>query len=844
MMPKSIKNSFLLIFILSTINSMAGCSAVTPVPTTTRTNIPSFALTSTLPPKFTPEPTGLPLPSFGKLPLNGSGDYILKPWSAEDAWNLITADPPEFPEAENGSTYDAQTDWTMVELTLLREIMSRFPNSPIYSDAFALMISPEIYNSLFGEEYTIEPFRRALETAINAEINADADFSPEFLNKIISEVLHQNDIQVFQVLPANNVLKDGTPGWIFDTRINGSYGSAFALSGEPGSYSLVSPRDNWRKFMWSDQQIFTYDLNANGVPEIAIWDSYWGTGMSHFCVEVLNIYEWNGSTFVNLTPNLETNVNTDSGSCLDFETVEGPKGTQAIITGVRIESGCSYDDYWGPGSLIVRRRYEWNGDVFALAHEDVLPLENSFPDGDPNNKCTLSWVNEAGAANDQAFQSLPSLLAATNPDLTAGFSEQFGPAYLDFFNFKLGTWYAMRGQKSQALTLLAQVRDTPANPEFDAASQLAEAFLQDYPSAGAYAGCVAAGDVLDIYAFRNDDLLYLDTSAMREAWGFSDWQWGTGGCAILFSGPSAREDPLNVCSLTTAVRLAVQKQAFSSTEHLLRWLDEQKIPYTGLKEGDVDGDGRRDWLILLGTGQNQSWHLWVLLDKGGFTLPLWITDIQRTTGNIPVAWNTFTPDPTSSPLNVYQWTDGMVIFRTFSQNGGTGVDLIRQSIGYYQGESFLGFTVRPAGDDNAIDKRNTENLWVVVAGENSWEPDWYTLGWDPELNTLQVISSPQFDQDEQVQAAENFLFETSDPQAAIDILMPLLGEENELIDMEMQKYDALPETRPYLQYLLGLAYEMNGDKENAILAYWTLWNDFPIHLLSYIVQHKLESSKP
>jgi hypothetical protein len=810
-------------------------------PAVTKSVVPTQTFTRC--PSLTPEPTLPATLLLGEPPPSEASDYTLKPWNGDEIWNTIVAGQPEFPQNDNRPPYEAQSGWELVKLTLLREIVNRFPDSPHYPDAVALLISPESYGQLpIAVEGTLEPFRDALEAALNAD--TDVEISPEILDIIISKVLQQEDIHVIEVFPANNVLSDGAPGWILDVRIPGSYGAVFALAGEPGSYRLVSPRSNWHRFMWSDQRVFVYDLNANGIPEIAIWDSYWGTGMAHFCKEVFALYEWNDSDFVNLTPNIETHANTDVGYCLDFKIVDGPNGTQAITTGNLIDSGCSYDDYWNIGSLSNLRRYEWNGVYFSLVREEVLSLESSMPEGEPLNKCTLSWVNDAGAANDQAFQLLPTLLAENNTDLTTGFADQFGPAYLDYFRFKLGTWYAMRGQQSQALALLTQVRDNPANPQFDATAKLAKSFLRGYPDTSAYSGCVAASKVLDIYTFQGFDPLYLDEPAMREAWGFSEWQWGYEGCSTLFSGPSEREDPLNVCSLATAFRLSVQKQNFTSTVDLIQWLDSQQVPYTGLEEGDVNGDGRRDWLVLLGTGQNQSFHLWVLLNKSELVIPLWVSDVNRTTTNIPATWNTFIPDPPNDPLNVYQWTDGMIVFRVVSQDDWTGIDKIYQSIGYYDGESFLGFTVRPAVEGSSAKKINAEDLYVLLVGEESWEPDWYTIGWDTAINTLRVVSSPQLDQDQQVRAAESLLLEKGEPKGAIEILSQLLREETELIDQEAQEYDAPHQVRPYLQYLLGLAYEMNGDEQNAVIAYWNLWHDFPQHPLSYVVQQKLESNKP
>ena len=765
-----------------------------------------------LPPTHTPQPTPIvAIPDFGGTPARSVGSYTLNPWNGDEAWNIINTGLSAFP-ADLAGSYDFGQDWAMVELTLLREITARFSDSVHYSDAGAALISPDLYLWLsIPVENTLEPFRQALESAVNA--NPEIEVSSQALDQIIADQLQHPDIHVLQVLPANNVLGDGAPGWILDVRMGAFAGAAFALTGEPGAYHLISPRSDWRPFMWSEQWVLALDLNANGIPEIAIQDSFWGMGMTHLCREIFQLYEWNGSSFVNLTPGLSTWANTDVGGCLGFEFSPGPNGTQAITTGNRILSWCRYNDLRDVGILEIERRYEWNGQFFTLVNEDIAPLEASMPEGYILNRCSLWWVYEAGAENDQAFQLLPSLLETTDPELIAGFTEIFGPAYLDFFRFKLGTWYAMRGQQAQALALLTQVRDQPANPKYTGASQLAEAFLQEYPATGAYAGCAAANQIV--------------VGTSRDNWGFSDYHWYYWE-TNFFNLSNLRLDPMNICSLATAFRLAVQNRSFANSDGLKSWLSGQGIPYTGMQEGDLDGDGRSDWLVLLGTGHQQSWHLWALLNRGGHTIPLWVSDTRMTTENIPAALNFFTPAENIGSLIVYQWPKEIIVFRVVTHDSWSGIEVTYQDFG--SEETYLGFSIRsPDG--------GAEELYIERIGDEIRQTDWYVLGWDSVENTLATVSSPQLDQDEQIHAAEWLLFEQNDPQAALVILNTLLDDETQLVEWG---YGDLPRIRPYLQYLLGLAYEMSGDQQNAILAYWSLWNSYPLHPLSYVVQQKLE----
>jgi hypothetical protein len=802
--------------------------ATTP-PALTATQAPSSRETPT------PQMTVIPATAvWGDPPNDSASSYTLKAWDAEIAWKFINTQPPSFPQNSDGRAYEEIADWAKVKLMVLHEIAARFPDSIYASEAVetSLKFNSEIY----APSAPIEPFRAAFEAALNDTPNVE--ISPTGLTTLLTEKLPANSSQVVEALPANNLLGNGKPGWVLDVRAGGFYyGMALALAGEPGAYRVVSPRAEWSIFTWNDQKILSYDLNANGVPEIAIHDSYWGTGSSHFCREEFALFEWNDGRFTDLTPDLWTYAQRDFANCLDFEFVPGPNGTQAITTGTVIEPLCSItndpdDADRRLSAPAMKRRYEWNGTFFSLAQDELVPLATSNL-----NPCTLDWVNQAGPANDQAFQLLPTLLAETDPTLTSSFEEEFGPAYLDYFRFQLGTWYAMRGQQTQAWALLTQVRDAPANPNFDTASQLAEAFLQSYRDTGSYAGCAAADKVLDFNFPQNSipipPIPPLNSSGIREDWGFSNWLWGWR-VGPIFSRSIVHQDALDSCSLATAFLFAIQRQSFTNTEALTHWLTQQHIPYTGLEEGDVDGDGRRDWLLLVGTGKEQSLQCWVLLNKGNFTLPLWVSETGQTLGNIPATWNTFT-NPPGNRLTIYQWPSGMIIFRVVSQPEWTGIEVIHQS----SYKEFLGFTLQPI-ETKSLKTDGPSEIKVLTAGKNFWKPDWYILGWDSASNTVRVTNSPQLIQDQQVQQAESLIFDKANPIAATKVISQLLSLENNLLDFDMTEYNRLPTVRPYLLYLQGLAYEMSGEEPKAIEAYWTLWHDFPIHPLSYVVQQKLE----
>ncbi|GEM_PF-3271192 len=814
-----------------TIESPAA-STPSPLPTSTRApSKPPATLTS----------TPVPPPDFGNLPDREAGDYSLVSWDDEQLWKILESDTPVFPKNEYGnSDYDFSA-WASVRLTLMREMTARFPGSSHYSDVNSLVTYPETYSFLaIPVENTLGHFQAAFEAAINA--NPNIEITDDQLNSLLSGPLQINYLNA-KVLPANNVLNDGKQSWILDIQNEISFGAAFALVGDPGNYRLLSPAKDWNIYWWSSQEVFTYDLNANGIPEIAVLEERWGTGFSHFCHNFLRVYEWNGSSFANLAPNLEIGINTDVGNCLPFDFVPGPNGTQAITAGHKYYSNCYIGDYQWVGNLIIQRRYEWNGISFEPVSDEILPLSASMPEGGELNKCALVWTNMAGVENDEAIKLLPKLLSITDPNLVSGFQEEYGPAYLDYFRFKLGTWYAMRGQRSQAVALLTQVRDNPANPDYDKASELAGAFLQGYLAGGAYAGCVAAGELLNLRDFAGLYLHhYYDTDKMREAWGFSDL-FSREGYWTVIGGPSGSEDLFDLCSLAVAFRLVIQRQTFTSTANLTRWFDSQGIPYTGLYEGDADGDGQRDWITLLGTGRNQEFNLWVLLNKNGRIVPLWVANVDDAEGaitNIPTSWNSLSPNTHYGLYNVYQLPHLMVIFRVVSRGSTSLIEVvvINRSI-YSVGGYYQGFTIRPS-DIDYLKEIGAEEIYVLTE-EEGWNANWSIFGWDPAANTVQKLSSSDDGLIQQIHIAEGLIFENTDASLyrAIEII-PQLMYNSDFLRLDDRLSSTRPQLRPYLQYLLGLAYEMIGDAPNAVRVYWKLWHDFPTHPFSYVAQQKLK----
>jgi hypothetical protein len=78
--------------------------------------------------------------------------------------------------------------------------------------------------------------------------------------------------------------------------------------------------------------------------------------------------------------------------------------------------------------------------------------------------------------------------------------------------------------------------------------------------------------------------------------------------------------------------------------------------------------------------------------------------------------------------------------------------------------------------------------------------------------------------------AESLLLTESDPAQAIPLLMGILAEP------EKEHEDFFPR----LYYLLGLAFELMGDDQSAVNAYWQLWRDYPASPYVLMVHAKIK----
>lgn len=660
---------------------------------------------------------------------------------------------------------------------------------------------------------------------------------------LASDMLGPDVTVAMQALPVDDLLGDGAPGWILDLHVNDWNAAFLAVVGTERAYHVFALRSYWLHFFQDEYAITVRDLNANGRPEVVIQDNYRGTGFTSACDKTLTVLEWEDDGFSNLTPGVTTSAQTDYGECLPIEVLSGGDGPATLTTGYTFYAGCDLNGEWVSREPRLVRRFAWNGTHFALADESFLPPAELDTDDVPIDACTLQWVNEIGPENAVARDALARALDVEDPAIVTAYTDQYGPAYHDFFAFKLGVALAMTGEDVRARVVLAAVRDTPRSSEFTAASRLAGAFLGAYEAYGAVAGCRAVAGLLDpaAHAILDDGVVFspYDVDAMVADWGFADGAWGLRG-RPLYDSPWLQTDALNLCSPAAALRQTLNGSDIFTTPALTRYLEAHAIPYAAVQEVDVDADGRSDWVLLIGTGRDDTLDVWTLLNRVSGIDAQWVTDTPSKPGIIPSTVAHFTPDPTEAPLTVYQWTGGVVALHVVRLNTGVRVvDRLNEVPTLGRGNSQEGLVIA-AGDPSGV----ASTLTVRQAPTRTWTPAWFTVGWDDHARALIEVERIGDRYRAQLHEAERLLFDAHDPVAASTVLQSLAERWAELPDKIDPSLYREPAFRPYLTYLRGLAAEEAGDMDGAVRAYWSLWQTYPLHPLSAIAQRKLALVDP
>ncbi|MFZ6026614.1 MAG: hypothetical protein ACOYYS_02765 [Chloroflexota bacterium] len=750
--------------------------------TSTRTHRPSQ--TPTIVP--TARPTAYPTLHPG-APAMGPEGYRLKPLTEGEMIAFMDTD-----------AYIVQQYPNSILLTLGREFLLKSPMSTNRLSV-AWRMASYLTNVRKGN-WLLEPsFATLAEDALNR-----GQATPDRLG----QWLKGYGFEIVTMLSANNLAGDGQPGWaiqvVADNPVDGSVG-VFALTGEVGSYRLTQVY-GWQLMWHGSFEMKVADYTGNGLPEIVVSSFWFCSGMPSCDVYNVYLYEWQPALkkFTNLAHHvsaLDINGTDEIVYAVDFDTISpwqfsppDEYGTQSIIAPLTAHN-CHPLDY--------RIVYSWNGRQYQWSGEGYLPMDSL-----PSKECQIIAALVRGKQEPELLPTLGDILENWSP----AYEETWGLAGKDYLRLQLGILQALNGYPDEALQTLRGVRDQPENMQFQMVSKLAKTFLTSYTTAQSFTACRETVEYLnkaleEEIQFASTTNFYLHES-MQNAWGFYESRWKRNGNAV--------------CSLETAFRQSLSIQKPQTDQELSTWLDGAGVLHTPVQVADINGDGAEDWLIVARLADGAAWQAWSILRDGFALTPIPTTSFYFPEGeNLPkhVTLHTLRPDPALPPVVILTYSDRLSVFQLLYSDS--------YRINHLQSIYDI--------DHVAVDaiRQNWTLFKAPLSSGYDNEPMEIVYHWDSYLQDYAASEAELSTQDQAILRVERLLFEEAQFSAAADALGFLLS--GEIVEGNPEH----PEIRPYLIYLLGLAYELQESETRAVQAYWQLWRDFPENPYTQLARAKL-----
>jgi hypothetical protein len=782
-----------------------------PAPYATLSPSPSAA-----PPTAAPDLTPLPA-----LPVYGPEGYRLKEWTEQDAW-AVRAEVIDIIKSYNWSTWSSPYepyDYLFFQSTLEHETFLRFSDRSTEAAALAWHISRLDIQQHRG--VPIDPsspyrFGLLLENSLNS-----GETNPEQM----SEWLKNHGFGVIKIIPDENLYGDGQAGWVFQVDvldIERNPQSLFALSRTSENQYTIHQLIPWISQYHGYLLFELRDSTSDGRSEVIVMTHFYGVGSSTWEDSTISIYEWKPDlqAFMDLTQNipvLEMDEFTHVITYLDPPRwvlgTWGDSQIPAITATVEFPApkGCPF-----PGYQIV---YLWNGNQYAWAGEGYAPYDPAAP-----ISCQIAWALQAGEPHEQALEIL-NLALESEPE---EYTQDWGPAAEDYLRFQLGVLYALGGQRQQALRELHAVSDRPVHPEYPMPSRLAQRFLSAYTSEEAWRPCHKMVSYLNqelgIKGEYSVVFGFLLRRSIVEEWGIDDPRW-------IWDGSPA-------CNLNAALSQSLNSARLQNTTQLVEWLNQIGISWGPVVKGDIDGNGVEDWLVTLRNGPREIWQVWGLLREGESITPVYVEDYW--TDNLAFSLRLLHPDPQAKPAGL------LVLGRDY------------RIFGIQQAHSDLALIsekkVNPVKfDSQMLYKASSiyvsEGEQTIILMDEKYEDFYYPYltkyseyEWEPASQAYVLRITLPSEQQQKIEAAETLLFEANQPEQTVEILQQLLS--GHIIELVLTWSEGSynigpPITRTYIQYLLGLAFELSGDEANAVHVYWLLWHDHPESPYTLLAGRKL-----
>jgi len=777
---------------------LAACGeAIHPTPTHI---LPSPTLIDTLEPTSSPEPSPtavdwpvLNIPSVNETPTalatpaTGATDYRLKIWNEQAALGLVEkaehfAYDDNVLAAFNDSRFNYEADQLPIRLAV-QEALHRFPNSHL-KEKLEWRIA--LANSIMGNSETDEWILKQLEDGLNNHL-----YTLDGLDEALAP--YAFGVNIFD--PVLNLFGDHRHAWVIrifwrDTGSDSANSTglyAGLQKDSTGHYRLIKIYSTWAFTHDYDSSLLMEDHTGDSMPEVIISHGYYN---GSFCGDNPLMFQWQNDHFIDIS---RDQFSVSSCSNIPGTWAYGSKDAKGAQT-IETRKPISYYS-----NTIQVDTYHWNGEQYQLAESHVEPPEQI-------NRDTADWpVYSMGIRDYKSLtENIPAFLSSVNRLDT----ENLGPSYPDYLRFQLGLAYILQGKKIQGLKVIQEIADKPQNPLATAVPRAAQAYMEYAKSgAGAYRSCQAALVVMTDAAgehFHKTELA--DIEYIKKSWGYYIDPYGDTG---------------SLCSLQPFLYQLVNKLDGSQFEHAPDELHKTGVSLLSAEQMDLDGDGVTEWVLLVDTtGDAAPVEIWILTKENRKVLAFPIVGWSRREYDLPQ----YNESATSLTIKTITSPDGKIISLA--------------SLGEYlyifqlnnTSETILNLTNNLNNVQNYTIQQNGNSLEIDVTHTKSYCDDGCkdVLKWSNKKSEL-VYDWQETDESAMI-ASESALLSRWQLNESIPLLQKVL-ENPDL-------YNA-----PYFMYLLGLAYELNGDQTTAVATYWELWHKYPSSAYARLVVVKLETAK-
>lgn len=443
----------------------------------------------------------------------------------------------------------------------------------------------------------------------------------------------------------------------------------------------------------------------------------------------------------------------------------------------------------GPGVIEETVTWKWDGAEFYPADNQVhfpLTSENIY-----------NGAIGAALSNGQ-FAEIEKQLAGK--DVPEGLEEFVGPAAKDYLAFKRAMGKVFSFQSGQARGLLQSLIRAPAHPDLTAIPESAQQFLDVYKAdMDLYRACLATHLFYQNLFFTEQEKQV--NSGLNQAF------------------PSGFWSPQDLCNPRTAFSVLIRKLSQTHHQDLPAELESYGVDIVYKESFDVNSDRKPDWILVPSHhGRANDYDVWfVISSSNGYQTASW--RYLHSDENKPIFQTHLIQLPGEpNPSFIMDISDDVLAVRFQTLNNRLS---FRETwVSFF---SVASYEMIQAGDTFLIDLRLKPEYM------DRFYPFHVLAQWDPIEE--EFITRDYYE--------ETLLMGTQPKKSTEDILEVL----NQILPQIEDGYNKKQE-EPRYRYLLGLSYELAGDRENASSVYYELWRAFPDQPYGMMAKEKLQVVTP